>query len=67
MTMSWQTPTFFEIAMSAEIGGYQSDGGGAGGAGPPVPAAARDEGPPPPYASIGGVSSIDRSSSRQSR
>jgi hypothetical protein len=23
--MSWETPTFIEINMSAEIGGYQSD------------------------------------------
>ena len=25
--MSWETPTFVEINMSAEIGGYQSDFG----------------------------------------
>lgn len=24
-TMTWETPTFVEINMSAEIGGYQSD------------------------------------------
>jgi hypothetical protein len=25
MTMKWETPSFVEINMSAEIGGYQSD------------------------------------------
>jgi hypothetical protein len=35
--MTWETPAFEEINMSAEIGGYQGDDGG--GNVPPAPAA----------------------------
>jgi hypothetical protein len=35
--MTWQTPSFEEINMSAEIGGYQGDDGG--GNVPPAPTA----------------------------
>jgi coenzyme PQQ precursor peptide PqqA len=41
--MSWKTPSFIEINMSAEIGAYQEDDGGRGNAPPavePVPAPA---------------------------
>jgi len=40
--MKWETPTFVEINMSAEIGGYQNDFGDEQPAGPPAPRA-RDE------------------------
>ena len=39
--MTWQTPTFEEINMSAEIGGYQGDYGD--GNTPPVARPAEDD------------------------
>jgi hypothetical protein len=33
--MRWETPTFEEIDMNAEIGGYQGDDDGRGGGSPP--------------------------------
>ena len=49
--MHWETPTFVEINMSAEIGGYQSDFGDEDPSGPPVAGAAsvalREAAPPP--------------------
>jgi hypothetical protein len=35
--MNWETPTFAEINMSAEIGGYQNDFGDREPDGPPPP------------------------------
>jgi len=34
--MKWETPSFVEINMSAEIGGYQSDSGDRDPLGPPL-------------------------------
>jgi hypothetical protein len=46
--MSWETPTFVEINMSAEIGGYQSDFGDREPVGPgPVASAACGHDEPP--------------------
>jgi len=39
----WETPSFVEINMSAEIGGYQNDFGDHDPVGPAVPAADRDD------------------------
>jgi hypothetical protein len=36
-TMTWERPGFIEIAMNAEIGGYQSDSGDDVPLGPRVP------------------------------
>jgi hypothetical protein len=36
-SMNWETPTFVEINMSAEIGGYQSDFGDRDPIGPAAP------------------------------
>ena len=36
--MQWETPSFVEINMSAEIGGYQNDFGDREPVGPVVPA-----------------------------
>jgi hypothetical protein len=35
--MTWETPSFIEINMSAEIGGYQSDFGDREPVGPAAP------------------------------
>jgi coenzyme PQQ precursor peptide PqqA len=43
--MSWKTPAFAEINMSAEIGAYQEDGSG-GGNQPPCTAPAPSARPP---------------------
>ena len=52
--MKWEQPDFVEIAMNAEIGGYQSDFGDgepAGPRGPVVGAASQDTQSPAPHAS----------------
>ena len=41
--MKWETPTFVEINMSAEIGGYQSDFDDRDPVGPAAPRTADDE------------------------
>ena len=46
--MKWETPTFVEINMSAEIGGYQTDfDDGQEPTGPAVPRATPDRDPTP--------------------
>jgi hypothetical protein len=42
--MKWETPTFLEINMSAEIGGYQTDFGDESPVGPPAPRSAGEQG-----------------------
>ena len=41
--MKWETPSFVEINMSAEIGGYQSDFSDRDPMGPIVEGASQDE------------------------
>jgi len=41
--MKWETPTFVEINMSAEIGGYQNDFEDRDPVGPPAPRSEQDD------------------------
>jgi hypothetical protein len=42
--MRWETPTFEEIDMNAEIGGYQGDSDDRGGGAPPRAAVTTSDG-----------------------